>query len=125
MHELGIASAILETVRAESEKHGEARATRVAVRVGELSAVDPEALRFDFDAMIRDTPLSGLALEIQVCPLRYRCRACGLGFASPEFISDCPSCGAAGGECAGGDELDLAFLEMEDEPNRDRTKSAE
>jgi len=117
VHELGIASAIIEAVHAEMGKRGEARPSRISVRIGELSAVDPEALRFAFDALVRGTDLAKLILEIQECPARYQCRACGKTFSSREWITDCPACGARDAQCVGGDELDLAYMEIENEPS--------
>lgn len=115
MHELGIASNIIEGVQAEVEKRGAIHASRVSIRVGELSAVDPDALRFAFESLVRDTPFFDLVLDIQICPLTYRCRNCAHSFCPQGWTSDCPSCGAPNAECVGGDELDLAYLEMEDE----------
>jgi hydrogenase nickel incorporation protein HypA/HybF len=123
VHELSIASAIVEAVQGEVAKRGSAHARRVAVRVGEFSAVDPDSLRFAFDALIRDTPLLDLILEIEVCPLRFRCRDCGECVTASEWIEICPSCGSRGVDRVGGDELDLAYLEMEYESSGDRAQS--
>jgi hydrogenase nickel incorporation protein HypA/HybF len=113
MHELGIASAVLEAVQAEMAKHDDARPTRIGMRIGELAAVNAEALRFAFDVLTRDTPYGGMLLEIEMCPLRYRCGNCGNTFSSKDFSSACPECNSLDTTLAGGDELDLAFLEME------------
>jgi Zn finger protein HypA/HybF involved in hydrogenase expression len=45
MHELGIASSILDSVQAVAERHPGTRITKVGVRVGEISAVDPGSLQ--------------------------------------------------------------------------------
>ena len=50
MHELSIADAILDAVRQEVAKHDGVRATKVCVRIGALSGVEPEALSFGFSA---------------------------------------------------------------------------
>lgn len=57
MHELSIADAILDAVRQEAAKHGSARVTKVCVRVGVLSGVEPEALSFGFSALVQGTDL--------------------------------------------------------------------
>jgi len=115
VHEIGIANAILEAVETECAKNGGARPTRVGVRIGEMSAVNPEALRFAFEMATRDTGLAKLALEIEICPLRYRCLNCGATFDVSDFTFECPHCRSPKTECAGGDELQLAYLEVEDE----------
>jgi hydrogenase nickel incorporation protein HypA/HybF len=120
VHELGIATSILETVRTELEKHAGARPARVGVRIGEIAAVNPEALRFAFEALTRETDL-----DIEICPLRFRCKACQGAFEVQDFAPACPQCGAEQTECVGGDELEIAYLEVEDEPRSARTQSAE
>jgi len=115
MHEIGIANAILEAVEAECTKNGRARPSRVGVRIGEMSAVNPDALRFAFGMATRDTDLASLKLEIEICPLRHRCLDCGATFEVTDFLFECPHCPSANTECVGGDELQLAYLEVEDE----------
>ena len=59
---------------------------KVAVRIGELAAIDPDALRFSFDALTRETDMEGLMLEIEVCPRRHRCDDCGMEFDVKDFV---------------------------------------
>jgi len=125
VHELGIATSILETVREETRKHAGARPTCVCVRIGEIAAVNPEALRFAFEALTRETDLERLALDIEICPLRFRCTGCQGVFEVNDFAPACPKCGAQQTECVGGDELEIAYLEVEDESRSARTQSAE
>ena len=74
MHELGIASSILDAVRDEAEKHPSGRVTKVGVRIGVLSGVEPEALSFGFNALIQGTDLDPLTLAIEFVPRRQRFR---------------------------------------------------
>jgi Zn finger protein HypA/HybF involved in hydrogenase expression len=46
MHELGIAESVLEIVRAEVARHPGTRPAKVALRIGELAAVEPSSLEF-------------------------------------------------------------------------------
>lgn len=114
MHELSIASAILDNVRAEAEKRPGTRVVKVGVRIGELAGVDPEALSFGFEVLVRGTELEPLALEIEFRPLRYRCQQCESTF---ELTGDglaCPACGSPETFFVSGDELELAYLELEE-----------
>ena len=113
MHEMGIANSILEAVRTEMERHPASRATRVGVRVGKLAAIDGESLRFCFDALKRETDLEELELEIEVCPRRHRCKLCGSEFTVRDYDFECPQCHGLASECLSGDELDLAYVEVE------------
>ena len=114
MHELGIASAILDAVRKEAELHGGGHVSKVAVRIGALSGVEPEALSFGFDALVKGTDLDPLVLEIVRVPRRQRCPVCELTFEASEDNLACPRCSNEATILAGGEELDLAYLEVED-----------
>ena len=114
MHELSIADALLERVQQEAARRSGVRVTRVGVRVGELSGVNIDALAFGFETLVRSTPWESLALDIEYCPRLQRCQSCGHEFPAPDSATRCPRCGAANTECIGGEELDLAYLEVED-----------
>ena len=114
MHELGIASAILDAVRDEAEKHPDSHVTKVGVRVGVLSGVEPEALSFGFSALVQGTDLEPLMLEIESVPRRQRCPACDITFEVTEENLACPHCASSATTLAGGEELDLAYFEVED-----------
>jgi hydrogenase nickel incorporation protein HypA/HybF len=114
MHELGIAQSVLDAVQIEAAKHPGAKPTKVALRIGELSAIDPEALRFSFEALTRETELENMQLEIEMCPRQHRCLECGIDFQVKDFVFICPNCGANRNKCIGGEELELAYLELEE-----------
>ena len=114
MHELSIASAILDAARAEAERRPGARLVKVGVRVGELSAVEPEALSFCFESLVQGTELAPLALEIESVARRHRCPQCAHCFTVVDYELACPRCGASATDCIAGDELELAYLEVED-----------
>jgi hydrogenase nickel incorporation protein HypA/HybF len=113
MHELSIANSILEAVRKERERLNGARVTKVGVRIGELAGVDPDALSFGFEVLVKDTDLDPLALEIECIPRRQKCPACKHVFTVSHYEVDCPACGHKETRCIGGDELALAYLEVE------------
>jgi hydrogenase nickel incorporation protein HypA/HybF len=115
MHEIGIANSILDAVRAEAERHPGAQLRKVAIRIGELAAVDPDALRFCFEVLIRDTDLESLELEIEICSRRHRCGGCGAEFNVSGCEFQCPQCSEAHTECIGGDQLELAYLEVDEQ----------
>jgi hydrogenase nickel incorporation protein HypA/HybF len=117
MHEMGIANSILEGVAAEVRRRPGSRPARVGVRIGKLAGVDPDALRFAFEALTLDTPMHGLELDIEFRTPRSRCRDCAREFEIHDFELKCPGCGSSNGECISGDELEFAYLEVEeDEP---------
>jgi len=68
MHEMGIASSILDAVRGELSRYPGSTATRVGLRLGEFAGVDRESLSFCFDVLARDSGLGPLTLDIEECP---------------------------------------------------------
>ena len=64
MHEMGIASSILDAVEKELRLYPGYRAAKVTVRIGEFAGVDGDSVRFCFDTVVRDSPLAPLDLEI-------------------------------------------------------------
>lgn len=65
MHEMGIASSILEAVQKELLLYPGYRAAKVDVRIGAYAGVDPESLRFCFEAIVKDSPQAPLELGIE------------------------------------------------------------
>jgi len=114
MHELSIANAILDAVRDERARLNGARVIKVGVRIGALAGVDPEALGFGFEVLVKDTDLEPLTLEIESTSRRHECSDCGHVFTVVDYQVDCPDCGSADTHCIGGDELELAYLEVEE-----------
>jgi hydrogenase nickel incorporation protein HypA/HybF len=68
MHEMGIASSVLEAVDQESHRQAGCRATKVGLRIGEYAAVDQDSLRFAFEVLARDADRIPVELEIEFRP---------------------------------------------------------
>jgi hydrogenase nickel incorporation protein HypA/HybF len=114
MHELGIANSVLDAARAEAQLHPSMRLTKIVVRVGDLAGVDAEALSFCFEALVKETDLEPVALEIERRPQRHRCQRCSSEFVVVNYNTTCPVCGETLTTFLCGTELELAYLEMED-----------
>jgi Zn finger protein HypA/HybF involved in hydrogenase expression len=54
MHEMGIASSILEAADAEALRYPGHRAAKVGVAIGEYAGVDTESLRFCFEVLAKE-----------------------------------------------------------------------
>jgi hydrogenase nickel incorporation protein HypA/HybF len=114
VHELSIAQSVVESVRSElAARPGHARLVAVGLRVGELSGVQSDALRFSFEIIVKDTELEHARLDIEEVPVTSRCRACEREFRVANFDPTCPGCGSLDTVPAGGDELQLSYLELE------------
>jgi hydrogenase nickel incorporation protein HypA/HybF len=115
MHELAIADNIVTAVLAEVERRGLKSVATIALRVGALTDVVPEALEFGFEILTRETLLNGTKLRIELVPCQGHCRDCGRNFEVREFVFVCPHCQGSGIDLTKGTELDIAYLEIDDD----------
>ena len=111
MHELSIADAVLQI----ADRHAAGRrVTRVELRVGHLRQVVPDALDFAWQLVTQGTPLDGAELVMEEMPATVRCEACGAESTLEAFPPACRECGSLSVEVAGGDELLVDSLELEE-----------
>ena len=106
MHELSITQGVVEAV---TERTGSATVVSVRLRVGRLSGVVPDAMRFCFELVTAGTPLEGAVLEIDRPEGRGACRTCGAEFALPDLVLLC-RCGSADVEVLAGRELAVSSV---------------
>jgi len=108
VHELGIATEVHRLGRKQLEGVPGARIESVIVAVGELSAVEPELLRFAWEAVVAGTPDAGATCVVEWRPARQWCDGCGaIAERAPgSWLRLCPRCGRPL-RIEGGDELDL------------------
>jgi hydrogenase nickel incorporation protein HypA/HybF len=115
MHELSIASGLVEKLLQFSAQNPERVVIEVRLEIGELSHIDQEQLRFCYESIIKETPLEGSIVTIATVPAMVSCPHCtyrgrpnywndALAFA-PVVTMRCPQCGKAvdadqGHECA-------------------------
>lgn len=109
MHELGITQNIVDLVAEHA--HG-AKVQRVALEIGKLAAIMPDAVRFCFDVCCRGTVLEGATLEIIEIPGLGRCRQCGAEIPLDEPFGIC-QCGSMELDIISGSELKIKEMEIE------------
>ena len=115
MHELSIASGLVEKLLDFAEKNPDKRIVEVRLAVGELSHIEHEQMRFCYEAITTETQLEGSILEIEKIDAMVKCPHCsyrgrpkywdGALSGIPVATLACPSCGKAadatdGHECA-------------------------
>jgi hydrogenase nickel incorporation protein HypA/HybF len=114
MHELSIAMSLIGIAEEAARKAGASHVTALYLRVGALSSVVPDALRFSFDIAADGTILAGARLEIEELPVRVFCEHCATEADLPNpQIFRCPICQRPTGHMVQGRELELASLEVE------------
>jgi Zn finger protein HypA/HybF involved in hydrogenase expression len=101
MHELSIVCSVLDQLEELRKQQPEGtKFSKVGLRVGELA--------------VKDTPWERLALEIEEVPRRQRCPACKEEFKAENWATECPKCGEAATVLIAGEELQIAFVEVDE-----------
>ncbi|CAJ0876915.1 hypothetical protein AMST5_02831 [freshwater sediment metagenome] len=113
MHEMALTESIVDIVCEEARKNGFGKVRVVRLQVGAMAQVEPEALRFCFDAVSRGTVAEGAALDILRRPGEGWCFDCAKTVAMEERFSACPECGGRHVQMTSGDELRVQELEVD------------
>ncbi|MGW2491989.1 hydrogenase maturation nickel metallochaperone HypA [Streptomyces sp. NPDC001606] len=108
MHELSIATAIVERAEEIARADGSDRVSSVTVRVGELAGVVPDALHFAFEVARDGTALAGACLVVEQVTALAWCGGCTEEFpvGMPPFFW-CPRCDRPSQELRRGRELEI------------------
>jgi hydrogenase nickel incorporation protein HypA/HybF len=105
MHELSIASTLMENVLDFAASPPPKRILKVLLQIGELTCVEPDQLKFCYESVTKETPIEDSELEIERVDAQVACPHCGYAGA-PKYWEDalsagrvatleCPQCGKA------------------------------
>jgi len=112
MHELSIATEIVEIVTASLADYPGAKVTSVSLLIGTHSGVVPEALEFCFPLAAEGTPVEGAVLHMDSVPLRVKCHECGAGPVAANSVQ-CPRCGSIRVSVESGREIEISSIDLE------------
>jgi len=76
MHEISIAGAIIDSVIDAAVKNNARRVNKIYLEIGELTALNPEQLKFIFETITKGTVAEGASYEIQVVKPSINCKKC-------------------------------------------------
>ena len=110
---MGIAQSLLDIAIAAAEREGAQRIIRVNVVAGELRGLVPLQFTFCFSLIAENTIASSAELNLEITPVRGRCRKCEETFIVEDYRYICPRCQSEDIEIVGGTELRLRDIEVE------------
>lgn len=113
MHELAVCQSLLEQVEAVAAARASRSVTRIVVRIGPLSGVEPDLLDNAFTLARASTVAAAATLEIEYLPVRIACTRCAAESEVDINRLICPVCGGHHPQLISGDELQLARVELE------------
>jgi hydrogenase nickel incorporation protein HypA/HybF len=112
MHEMSLMESVVEIACDAARENGATRIKSIRIDVGVLSHVDPEALRFCYDAIRRGSMAEEAELDIIRIPGEGWCLDCEKTVPLQERFGACPECGRHHVQMTSGDELKIRDLEV-------------
>jgi hydrogenase nickel incorporation protein HypA/HybF len=113
MHEMSLAENVREIIEDAGREQGFARVMSVRLEIGKLSSVEPEAMRFCFDAAMAGSIAEQARLEIVEMPGQGHCDDCGRDMQIESLYEACPHCGGYRICVTGGDAMRIMDMEVE------------
>jgi hydrogenase nickel incorporation protein HypA/HybF len=94
MHELSLLWSVRETLEEQALEHKFSKITQVTLEIGRLACVETDALRFCFDAVMKDSLAENAELVILEIKGRGICRQCREHSEMESLYSPCTHCGS-------------------------------
>jgi len=113
MHEMAIAEGILSVALGYGEKNKAKRIGKIALKIGEMSGVEIDALNFSFKIIAAGTLAEGAELAVERVPLVGKCHKCGREMPVKDYNFWCPYCENGVLNIVSGREMQVAYLEVE------------
>jgi hydrogenase nickel incorporation protein HypA/HybF len=113
MHEMSLCEGVLQVLQDNATSQGFVRVKTVWLEIGALSQVEPEAMRFCFDAVMRNTLANAARLEIIEAPGEAWCMQCCKVIQVKQRFDACPDCGSYQLQVTGGEEMRIKEIEVE------------
>jgi hydrogenase nickel incorporation protein HypA/HybF len=113
MHEMSLAEGVLQLVEDTARRESASRVKLVVLEIGRLSSVEPEAIKFCFEAVTHGSIAQGAALEILAVPGAGWCMQCAETVPMTELYGACPKCGSHQVQPTGGTEMRVKEIEIE------------
>lgn len=113
MHELTLATAMVEQVQSILKKEKAQKLLSITVAMGVLSGVDRASLAFCFPLVTEGTSLAESKLHIVETPLRVTCQPCGQqSLVGGKYLFLCGVCGSQQVSIVEDQELMIQSLEI-------------
>ncbi|HEX5364149.1 MAG TPA: hydrogenase maturation nickel metallochaperone HypA [Gallionella sp.] len=110
---MSLAESVRQIIEEAGQAQGFTRVKTVWLEIGQLSSVEPEAMRFCFEAAMAGSIAAQARLEIVETPGQGRCETCVRDVPIIALHEACPYCGGYQVKVTGGDAMRVKELEVE------------
>ena len=113
MHEMSLAEGVRTIIEDTAAANGFRSVRAVVLEIGELAAVEADALRFCLDVVLADTVAAGAAIEVETVPGAGWCIDCAQTVPMRELHDACPRCSGYRVQTTAGREMRVKALEVD------------
>jgi len=113
MHELRIATDLVEMVEGYAAEAGLQAVTRVNVSFGQFIQIVPDLFEAAFRESAADTVAAGAEISVEIISAEMRCLACGAPYIPSGDLNGCSVCGSSEIDIVHGKELFIKSIEGE------------
>ena len=112
MHELSLCEHIVSSIEEAALAENFKVVSVVYLGIGKLSCVEPDALRFCFEAVTEGTIAENSQLVIKVYPGLAQCKHCGANFKIDNYYDACLQCKSFDVDIVDGQQMLIESLEV-------------
>jgi hydrogenase nickel incorporation protein HypA/HybF len=115
VHEVSIAMGMVDELLRIGRENNAKRITAVSLKIGKVSGIVTDSLKFAFDAVKLEHPeLMTAEITINEVPLIYECNDCDKSFEADDFhFPACTECGSYNLTLISGEEQHIQNVELE------------
>jgi hydrogenase nickel incorporation protein HypA/HybF len=113
MHEIRIAEDLSGIVLEAAVKEKLSKVICVNITFGQMVQIVPDIFRFAFEEIVRDTIVQGAEINIEVLPVKMKCRNCANEFLIADNTYSCKSCSSVDLDIMQGKEIFIKSIEGE------------
>ncbi|MFA5235071.1 MAG: hydrogenase/urease nickel incorporation protein HypA [Sulfurimonas sp.] len=113
MHEYSIVQSLLDSCEENAAKNNATKVTKVVVKIGVMSGVEPELLRTAFDTFKEKTLCEEAEFVINIQQIVIKCNKCLNESVLKSIEYYCPKCKSTDLNILDGEDMYLMQLELE------------
>lgn len=113
MHEYSIIQSLLDSCEENAKANDATKITKVVVKIGVMSGVEPELLKTAFDTFKEKTICETAEFIMNIQPILIRCNSCQSESILKKLEYCCPRCESIELEVLDGEDMYLMQLELE------------
>ena len=113
MHEIRIAKDLSEIVLEVADREKLSVVTKINISFGEMIQIVPDIFDFAFREAVRDTIASGAEVDIEIIPVKLKCKDCSNEFSLNNSFFSCDKCSSSDLDIITGKEMFVKSIEGE------------